>query len=91
MSGKLVTIYETTNDDLQEIYVGWTTDELETLMRRHCDSPPPAIRHWKKGQRISYRTIDFSFPAEDVEKVLDRYTKTAIPKGWKLLVDQAPA
>lgn len=81
----LVTAFEATNDTRKEIYLGTTSLLLSNLMKEHAETPPSAIAHWDRADRIRYRSIDYSMIKRDAASFLASYAKSRRIAGWKVL------
>jgi hypothetical protein len=84
-AGSLVCVYEAINDDLREIFVGATTDELPDLTLKHVFQKPKEIAHWRGEHRITYRAVEYAIPKAHADPFIEAYCHSRAMSSWKVL------
>lgn len=82
----LVSIYEVLNETRGELFIG-TTWRLKDLLGFQQMTPPAVVRHWKEGDRLRFRTVEYGIPNADARAFIDTYAGSDLVKSWKVLTD----
>jgi hypothetical protein len=85
----LVSVFEAVNDSAKEIYLGTTILLSEQLTAQFQRTPPPAVAHWKPGQRVFVKVVEYSIPLKDARAFIDHYAESAASAGWAVLKEAA--
>lgn len=80
-----MTVFEVSNESRKEFFVCASSLPLEALMRSHCDAPPAAIAHWKKGETIFYDAIEAFRTEAEARAFAASYAVVLARTGWKVL------
>lgn len=85
----LISVFEVLNETRGELYVGatWRLKDLDDFNRM---TPPRAVRHWKAGEALRFRTIEYGLPQADAPVFIERYRTSDLVKSWKVLTDAQP-
>lgn len=81
-----VTVFEASNGSLKEFYLFASDTPMGDLMREHCDRPPAAIAHWKKGEAVFYAEVESFADAAAARDFMTKYVAVLARTGWKVLI-----
>ncbi len=84
---KIVIVFEATNDDLHQAYVGATALSLMAVERRHREECPPALAGWRPEHHVSYRIVASGLSIPESMAFLHGYAKTSERLGWSVVAD----
>lgn len=81
-----MTVFEASNASLKEFYLFASDAPMPVIMREHCDRPPPAIAHWRKGESIFYAEVEKFADAPGAREFMGKYVAVLARTGWKVLI-----
>ena len=84
---EMVCVFEAVNETLREFYLGTTTLTAVQFVDWFTRHTPPAISHWKQGEKISSRIVESGMGPEEARKFLEHYAMAASRIGWKVYVE----
>lgn len=84
-----MTVFEASNDTLKEFYLFVSTGSVGAAMSAHCDRPPKAIAHWRKGQAIFYAEVEILPDEEQAWEFVEKYVGVLERTGWRVFVQPA--
>ncbi len=80
-----VTVFEASNASLKEFYLFVSDAPMGVLMREHCDRPPAAIAHWRKGEAVFYAEVEAFADENSAREFMTKYFSVLARTGWKIL------
>lgn len=83
------TAFEIINGARREIFVGVTQTSIFEAVDALRRSPPKALAHWEPAEfsNESLRSIEFNLAGADARAFIAHYVKSALPPGWRFLLD----
>ena len=80
----LVTVYEAINDTRREIFVGLSMRFMGDVGLSVRDLPE--LRHWKAGEDVRVRGVEYGVPMRDAWDFLRRYALSRANAGWNVVM-----
>ena len=78
------TVFEASNEDLNEIYITATTLPIFQAMAQLANKLPAPIAHWRpERQHVNFRSLEFDLPKEAALEFIQRYIARPLTGNWK--------
>lgn len=89
MTNSLYTVYEATNEALNERYVGYTRKPMFQAIADLQARPPAEIAHWDFKDVHNYKSVEFELPLSTAVRIVSEYCKKSRVPGWKCICQPA--
>lgn len=81
-----VTIFESVNRARREIFLGAASITMTALIARLDAARPAEIGHWRAGEPVEHRSLEFGLDADSAAAFIERYAATLT--GWRVIVSE---
>lgn len=79
-------IYQMTNTERRETYIGMTDLSGEAILGRNRTQPPPSITHWDfKKEEITFESIETFENQEDGIHFFMGFAESLASSNWKII------